>query len=76
MQHGYSFVLKRSKPHNSDIKTRFYYHCDQFQVYQLSAQKLNTSTRATGCPFKLVVFKVKHSEQWKLEVLDKQYNHS
>jgi hypothetical protein len=23
MQHGYSFVLKRSKPHNSDVKTRY-----------------------------------------------------
>jgi len=24
MQNGYGFVLKRSKPHNSDIKTRYY----------------------------------------------------
>jgi len=28
MQHGYGFVLKRSKPHNLDVKTRYYYHCD------------------------------------------------
>jgi len=28
MQHGYGFVLKRSKPHNSDVNTRYYYHCD------------------------------------------------
>lgn len=76
MQHGYGFVLKRSKPHNSDVKTRYYYHCDRFRTYQSSASKLNTSTRATGCPFKLVIFKVKHSQQWKLEVLDKHHNHS
>ena len=76
MQHGYGFVLKRSKPHNSDVKTRYYYHCDRFRTYQSSATKLTTSTRAKGCPFKLVIFKVKHSEQWKLEVLDKHHNHS
>ena len=31
MQHGYGFVLKRSWPHNSAIKTRYYYHCDRFR---------------------------------------------
>jgi hypothetical protein len=76
MQHSYSLVLKRSKPHNSDLKTRYYYHCDRFRTYHLSATKLNASTRATACPFKLVIFKVKHSEQWKLEVLDKHHNYS
>ena len=30
MHHGYGFVLKRSKPHNSNVKTRYYYHCDRF----------------------------------------------
>ena len=74
-QHGYGFVLKRSKPHNSDVKTRYYYHCDRFRTYQSSAKKSSTSTRAAGCPFKLVLFRVKHSEQWKLEVLDKHHNH-
>jgi hypothetical protein len=75
-QHGYGFVLKRSKPHDSDVKTRYYYHCDRFRTYQSSAKKSSTSTRATGCPFKLVIFRMKHSEQWKLEVLDKHHNHS
>jgi hypothetical protein len=74
-QHGYGFVLKRSKPHNSDVKTRYYYHCDRFRTYQSSAKKSSTSTRAAGCPFKLVIFRMKHSEQWKLEVLDKHHNH-
>ncbi|EKG09961.1 Transcription factor FAR1-related protein, partial [Macrophomina phaseolina MS6] len=75
MQHGYGFVLKRSKPHNSDVKTRYYYQCDRFRNYQSSAKTLSTSTRSTGCPFKLVIFKVKHSDQWKLEVQDKHHNH-
>jgi len=76
IQHGYGFVLKRSKPHNSDTKTRYYYHCDRFRKYQSNAKKLKTSTRSTGCPFKLVIFKVKHNKQWKLEVQDKHHNHS
>ena len=76
IQHGYGFVLKRSKPHNSDVKTRYYYHCDRFRNYQSSAKKLNRSTRSTGCPFRLVIFKVKHNNQWKLEVQDMHHNHS
>ena len=76
IQHGYGFVLKRSKPHNSDTKTRYYYQCDRFRKYQSNAKKLKTSTRSTGCPFKLVIFKVKHNKQWKLEVQDKHHNHS
>ncbi|OWY49387.1 Transcription factor FAR1-related protein [Alternaria alternata] len=75
MQHGYGFVLKRSKPHNSDVKTRYYYHCDRFRKRQSTAKVPSTSTRPTGCPFKLVVFKTKHSDRWKLEVQDKHHNH-
>lgn len=30
IQNSYGFVLKQSKPHNSDVKTRYYYHCDWF----------------------------------------------
>ena len=76
IQHGYGFVLKRSKPHNSNVKTRYYFHCDRFRNYQSSAKKLNTSTRSTGCPFRLVIFKMEHNNQWKLEVQDKNHNHS
>jgi hypothetical protein len=74
-QHGYGFVLERSKPHNSDVKTRYYYHCDRLRTYQSGAKKSSTSTRAAGCPFKLFIFRMKHSEQWKLEFLDKHHNH-
>lgn len=75
MQHGYSFVLKRSKPHNTDVKTRYCYHRDRFRKYQSTAKVLSTSTRSTECPFKLVIFKTKHSDRWKLEVQDKHHNH-
>ncbi len=75
MQHGYGFVLKESKPYNSDVKTRYYYRCDRFKEYQSTATMLSTSTRATGCPFKLVIFKTKNNDQWKLEVQDKHHNH-
>ena len=76
MQHGYGFVLKRSKPHNSKVKVRYYYHCDRFRSnFQSTAKVLSTSTRSTGCPFKLVIFKIKDSDQWKLEVQDKHHNH-
>ena len=76
MQHGYGFVLKRSWPHNSTVKTRYYYHCDRFRHnYQSSAKALSTSTRSTGCPFKLVIFRTKHSDQWKLEVQNRNHNH-
>ncbi len=75
MQHGYGFRLRQSKPHNSDVKTRYYFHCDRFGTYQSRARTLNTSTRTTGCPFKLIIFKTKANDQWKLEVRDKNHNH-
>src|SRR5579871_3071081 len=34
-------------PPNSDVKTRYYYHCDRFKKYQSKATTLNTSTRTT-----------------------------
>ncbi|KAG9189955.1 hypothetical protein G6011_06823 [Alternaria panax] len=76
MQHGYGFVLERSKPHNSDVKTRYYYHCDRFRKCQSTAKVRSTSTRSTQCRFKLVIFKTKHSDRWKLEVQDKHHNHA
>ena len=76
LQHGYGFVLKRSKPHHSTTKTRYYFHCDRFKNYQSSAKSLNTSTRSTGCQFNLVIFKVKNKDQWQLEVKNKHHNHS
>ncbi|KAH8707188.1 hypothetical protein GQ44DRAFT_715911 [Phaeosphaeriaceae sp. PMI808] len=46
MQHRYGFVLEWSWPHNSAVKTRYYYCCDRFRHnYQSSAKILNTSTR-------------------------------
>jgi hypothetical protein len=76
MQHGYGFVLKRSKPHNSVVKLRYCYQCDRFRNCQPRAKILSTSTRSTGCPFKLVIFKAKDSDQWRLEVQDEHHNHT
>lgn len=46
MQHSYGFVLKRSKPHNSETKVRYYYQCDRFRnKFQSTAKVLSTSTR-------------------------------
>ncbi|KAI1676082.1 hypothetical protein KJE20_14339 [Pyrenophora tritici-repentis] len=76
MQYGYDFVLKRNKPHNSKVKVRYYYHCNRFRSNSQSTAKfLSTSTRLTEYPFKLVIFKIKYSGQWKLEVQNKHHNH-
>jgi hypothetical protein len=75
MQHGYGFRLRTSKPPNSDIKTRYYYCCDRSGTYQSKATTLSTSTRTTGCPFKLLIFKTKDNNQWKLEVTNEHHNH-
>jgi len=76
IKHGYGFILKRSWPHKSAVKTRYYYQCDRFRKdYQSTAKVLSTSTRSTGCPFKLVIFKTKQNDQWKLEVQIGSHNH-
>ncbi len=74
-QHGYGFRIWKSIPHNSDVKTRYYYLYDQSGTYQSKAMILRTSTRIIECPFKLVIFKIKDNDQWKLEVQDKHHNH-
>lgn len=76
IQNGYGLVLKRSKPHHSTVKTRYYYQCDRFRNYKSTANILSTSTRAAGCPFKLVIFKDIPNDQWRLEVQVKQHNHA
>jgi hypothetical protein len=75
IEHGYGFVLKQSKPHNSDIRTRYYFQCDRFRDYQSIATTLSTSTRGSGCPFKLTIFQIKNSSQWVLTVTDSNHNH-
>ena len=81
MQHGYGFYIQRTKPHSSDVKTRYYYQCDKSRIYSSKATVKSTSTRTTGCPFKLVIFKVKGeddervNEQWRVEVTNSEHNH-
>jgi hypothetical protein len=81
MQHGYGFHIQRKWPHNSEVKTRYYYQCDKSKTHRSKATVRSTSTRATGCPFKLVIFKMKSedddstNEQWVLQVTNKEHNH-
>jgi hypothetical protein len=79
--HGYGFHIYLSRPSNSNFKTRYYYRCDKAKQYQSQASVRSTSTRKTGCPFKLVIFKMKSeddqptSDQWRLEVTNAEHNH-
>jgi len=81
MQHGYGFYINRTRPHASDVKTRYYYQCDKAKTYGSKATVRSTSTRTTGCPFKLVIFKMKSEDhepmngQWRLEVTNPEHNH-
>ena len=81
MQHGYGFHLYRTRPPYSDVKTRYNYECDKSKTYQSKATVRRTATRTTGCPFKLVIFKMKReddeqtNDQWKLEVTSSEHNH-
>ena len=74
MQHCYGFYIHRRRPHDSDVKTRYYFQCDKSRTYQSKATVRSTSTRTTGCPFRLVIFKMKReddqqmNDQWTLEV--------
>lgn len=79
--HGYGFHIKRTKPHNSHVKTRYYYQCDKSKTYQSKATVRSTSTRTTGCSFKLVIFKMKAEadqptdDRWMLQVTNPDHNH-
>jgi hypothetical protein len=74
-QHGYGFALKKSTPHKSDVRTRYYYHCDRSGKYKTKAKTRSTSTRRTDCPFKLIIFNLEGSNLWRLEVQDPSHNH-
>ncbi|KAF1954515.1 hypothetical protein CC80DRAFT_536700 [Byssothecium circinans] len=59
IQHGYGFHFNQSRPTNSKVKTRYFYYCDKSRVYESKATKLKTSSRATGCLFRLIIYKTK-----------------
>ena len=73
LNNGYGFLLQRSLPHFSDIKTRYYYRCDKYRVYKSQAITRKTGTRTIGCPFNIVIFQ--ESDQWRLQVKDSHHNH-
>jgi hypothetical protein len=81
MQYGYGFSIKRTKPHHSEIKKRYYVQCDKSRTYESQSVSRKTATRKTGCPFKLVIFKMKSesddptNDKWMLQVTNPEHNH-
>ena len=72
-RNGYGIKLKRSKPHHSEIKTRYYYRCDKHGNYKSQATVRQTSSRTTGCPFSIIIHQ--DSDQWQLRVQNGFHNH-
>jgi hypothetical protein len=60
------------------VKTRFYYPCDKTRNYTSKATIRKTATRATGCPFQVLIYQLSDTEaelQWRLEVENGYHNH-
>lgn len=78
MKHGYGFHVEKRLPRGTDIKTRYYFQCDRARKYKSKATIRKTSTRTTGCLFRVVIFKMKTEEndgQWRLETKNGSHNH-
>ncbi len=74
LRYGYGFKIRTSSSIGSDtIKTRVYFCCDKSRTYNSQARVRSTSTRTTGCPFKLVIRQ--KDNQWLLQVTNNQHNH-
>jgi hypothetical protein len=73
-RHGYGFRVRRSKPHNQNIKTHYYYCCDREGKHGSKATIKDGSSRRIGCPFKLVIFR-KDERQWEVKVNHPDHNH-
>jgi hypothetical protein len=70
---GYGFYLQRSRPHHSDIKTRYYFNCDKHGKYRPKGTIRQTGTRTTGCPFNVIIYR--DSNQWQLRIQNGYHNH-
>jgi hypothetical protein len=80
MQHGYGVHIKRTKPHHSEAKTCYYFQCDKSRTYESQSTSRKTASRMTGCPFKLVISKMKSkdrqtNDQWMLRVTNPDHEH-
>jgi hypothetical protein len=73
IRYGYGFRISASRPASSSTKTRIYFCCDKYREYNSQATIRSTSSRASGCPFKLVIHQ--KDDQWKLRVTNDRHNH-
>jgi hypothetical protein len=74
IRNGYGFRIKGSRPYGSNvIKTRVSFCCDKAGKYNSTARIRNTASRASSCPFKLVIYE--DNSQWILRVTNDQHNH-
>jgi hypothetical protein len=55
IENGYGIRLHLSRLHRSNIKTYFFYRCDNSRIYRTQAIIRETRTRAIGCPFSVVI---------------------
>jgi transposase-like protein len=75
IENGYGFLLHRSRPHHSTVRTYFHYRCDKSRIYKSKALIRETSTRTNGCPFNVVVSQASDQSQWRLEVKNASHTH-
>jgi MULE transposase domain len=77
IENGYGFRLKRSRPYGSDFKTNYYYRCDKDGNYISQATTRETRSRSDGCPFSVVISKIRNTleRQWRLKVANPQHSH-
>ena len=73
LRYGYGFRITASRPNGPTIKTRVYIGCDKCREYKSQARLRSTGSRASNCPFRLVIRQ--KNDQWLLQVLNDQHNH-
>jgi hypothetical protein len=73
IRYGYGLRITASRPDGSTIKTRVYINCDKCRKYESQARVRSTGSRASNCPFRLVIRQ--KDDQWMLRVLHDQHNH-
>jgi hypothetical protein len=76
---GYFMITKRSKPDSVKpaAKTAYYLQCDRHSSYQSKSIGIQqSSTKTTGCPFKVVIQRYPGADFWTLDVKDEPHNYN
>ena len=76
---GYAVVLQRTKKSKQDIMKKVWIICDRGRQPHNSTgrQRRHTSTRHTGCPFKITAsVEEGTAEPWYPEILNETHNHA